>query len=144
MPYNLFVSPNLFRLATNFCLTLTPGVFPAQDLKRVFARFEPPVECLHHFSPREPFMWEFYIVTKSYHVLLHLFQSWLDRLLVKSWLLRRHRCHHSCWHLSFRWVKSHLIGLKISFCCKISGVFEVKLVQKTGPARSGPSANNSE
>ena len=54
----VFFSPgNNFSLpVTNFCLTLTLGAFPEQDLKRASVRFEPMVECFHHSLPREPFI----------------------------------------------------------------------------------------
>ena len=67
------------------------------------------------FAPRAFYTWDIYrhellsYMEMSCHVMwvsyrygdvsAHLFQSWLDRLLVESWLLGRHRCHHSGWHL---------------------------------------------
>ena len=55
--------------------------------------------------------------------MFHLFQGWLDRLLVESWLLGRHRCDHSRWHLR-QWdsLKVVQVGLKLGWC-KFSGVF---------------------
>ena len=82
---------HLFHRVTNFCLTWTPGAFPEQDLKRAFARFEPTVECFHHFSPREPFIRRF----SNHHEL-------------SSYVMSCHVGHLSSWTLVMSCHVGHL------------------------------------